>query len=335
VNTGKTEHTRQRRPLIVRGGRLVPPVGPAVEISVAPVILGRDERCGIVLSDLEVSATHCEVRAEPEGVLVRDLGSKNGTFVGAARVREAHLTAACTLTLGSSRIGFEPSGKEHVEIASEERFGALVGVSQKTRYLFRQLRDIAPTDMSVLITGETGTGKELVAKAIHEHSPRADRPFVIVDCTTIVGTLAESQLFGYEKGAFHGAARRTDGPFHWADGGTIFLDEIGEMPIDLLPNAGGHLVGGLPAARPPGRSGGRGAVLALVVLVVSSTSIGIEPKRWIEAARGQSTVAGQFRRLALRHFATNGDAGSREGTYLFIASRVWSSKAPPPVSLWA
>ncbi len=232
--SGKNEHTRRRRPLIVRAGRLVPPAGTPVEVGVEPVVIGRDERCGIVLSDPEVSAAHCEVLAEPEGVLVRDLGSQNGTFVGPVRVREAYLTAPCALVLGTSSIHFEPAGKEHVQLASEDCFGDLVGGSVSMRRLFQRLRDVAPTTLSALVTGETGTGKELVARAIHEHSPRKNGPFVVVDCTTIVPNLAESLLFGHEDRVFTDA-KRTDGAFHKAHGGTIFLDEIGELLPDLQP----------------------------------------------------------------------------------------------------
>jgi DNA-binding NtrC family response regulator len=232
----KDEQTKQRRQIVVRAGRLVPPAGPSVEVSITPVVVGRDKSCDIVLpDDQEVSEAHCEVLASPEGVLVRDLGSSNGTFVGPVRVREAYLNDRCTLVLGSSTLLFEPAGKEHVQIASEARFGQLVGGSTSMRRLFQQLREVAPTSLSALITGETGTGKELVARAIHEHSPRSKGPFVVVDCTTIVPSLAESLLFGHEPGAFTGADRRTDGAFHEAHGGTLFLDEIGELLLDLQP----------------------------------------------------------------------------------------------------
>jgi DNA-binding NtrC family response regulator len=202
-------------------------------VTFSPVVIGRDPSCAVVLNDPEVSFTHCELRADRHGVLLRDLGSRNGTFVNTVRVREGLLTAQCALQLGASLVLFEPAKREHVEVSSDDRLGDLVGVSAKIRLLFRQLREVAPTDLSVLITGETGTGKELVAKAIHENSRRSGGPFIVVNCTTIPGELAESHLFGYEKGAFTGADRRTEGAFHAAHGGTMFLDELGELPVDL------------------------------------------------------------------------------------------------------
>jgi DNA-binding NtrC family response regulator len=188
-----------------------------------------------LLDDAEVSGAHCEVRAGAEGLLLRDLGSKNGTFVGGLRVREAWLTSACTIRLGSSAVDFEPLGREHAEIASGERFGPLIGATAAMRRVFRILAEVAPTEISVLVKGETGTGKELAAVAIHEASPRAGGPFAVLDCGAIPASLAESALFGHERGAFSGAVQRTDGIFREADGGTLFLDEIGELPLEVQP----------------------------------------------------------------------------------------------------
>ena len=99
--------------------------------------------------------------------------------------------------------------------------------------VFRKVEKIAPTDISVLITGETGTGKELIAREIHNRSPRAGKPFITINCGAIPENLLESELFGHVKGAFTGAVANKQGKFQAADGGTLFLDEIGEMPIEL------------------------------------------------------------------------------------------------------
>jgi DNA-binding NtrC family response regulator len=103
------------------------------------------------------------------------------------------------------------------------------------RHLFRLLREVSPTDLSILVTGETGTGKELVAQAVHEHSTRSTGPFIVLDCASIPGPLAESLLFGHERGAFTGATERRSGAFQDAHRGTIFLDELGELPPELQP----------------------------------------------------------------------------------------------------
>ncbi|MGK4004189.1 sigma 54-interacting transcriptional regulator [Sorangium sp. So ce1036] len=219
----------------VRGGTLRVAGREPVRIGVAPIVVGRDPSCGVVVDDPEVSSTHCELRAEGPGVLLRDLGSKNGTFVSAVRVREAILTAACPIQVGGSMLSFDPLEKERVEVGFDESFGPLIGASPRMRHLFRLLREVSPTDLSLLITGETGTGKELVAQAIHDASSRRGGPFVVVDCASLPGALAESFLFGHERGAFPGALERKDGAFHEANHGTIFLDELGELPPELQP----------------------------------------------------------------------------------------------------
>jgi DNA-binding NtrC family response regulator len=219
----------------VSGGTASPPDGSKVTIDVDPIVVGRDAGAQIVVADPEVSAIHCELRAVSEGILVRDLGSTNGTYVGPLRVHEAVITVTSEVTVGRTKILIEPTAKRRVDVGFADRFGPLVGSSPKMRRVFGVLEKISATPLSVLILGETGTGKELVAKAIHDGSPRKDGPFVVVDCGSIPPTLAESILFGHEKGSFTGANERRKGAIAEADGGTLFLDELGELPLELQP----------------------------------------------------------------------------------------------------
>ncbi len=220
----------------VRGGVAKGPDGKSVSIDVDPVVIGRDEGAQVVISDPEVSALHCELRGVKEGVLVKDLGSTNGTFIGALRIHEVVVTRPAEITVGRSTVLLEPTPAKHrVDVGFTERFGDLVGNSPKMRRVFSVLEKVAATPLSVLILGETGTGKEVVAKAIHEGSLRKGKPFVVVDCGSIPATLAESLLFGHEKGSFTGATERRKGALAEADGGTLFLDELGELPIELQP----------------------------------------------------------------------------------------------------
>ena len=206
-----------------------------LQVGPEPRIIGRRPGCHLVLDDKKVSATHCEVVAVERGVRIRDLGSSNGTYLGDYRVFEALLHEACTIRCGDTRIEFEPSRLERVAVSKSERFGPLVGSTPAMRALFEKLRILAPTTLSVLIEGDTGTGKELVAQAIHERGDRAGRPFVVIDCSAIPPNLAESSLFGHEKGAFTGAVSRRLSPFVEAHGGTVFLDELGELPLEIQP----------------------------------------------------------------------------------------------------
>ncbi len=219
----------------VRGGEAKGPDGKGVPVDVDPVVLGRDSGAQLVLADQEVSAFHCELRATNEGILVKDLGSTNGTFIGGLRVHEVVVTAPVDLALGQSKVHLEPTKSHRVDVGFADRFGPLVGTSPKMRRVFSVLDRVANTALSVLILGETGTGKELVAKAIHDASDRKSGPFVVVDCGSIPPTLAESILFGHEKGAFTGANERRRGALAEADGGTLFFDELGELPIELQP----------------------------------------------------------------------------------------------------
>jgi DNA-binding NtrC family response regulator len=220
----------------VRGGLARTPDGKEVRIDVDPVVVGRDEGAQIRVTDPEVSSIHCELRAVDQGILVKDLGSTNGTFVGSLRVLEAVVGQPAEITVGQTKIAIEPSGgKQRVDVGFSDRFGELVGSAPKMRRVFGVLEKVARTPLSILILGETGCGKEVVARSVHDASDRKGKPFVVVDCGSIPATLAESLLFGHEKGAFTGATERKKGALQEADGGTLFLDELGELPLDLQP----------------------------------------------------------------------------------------------------
>jgi DNA-binding NtrC family response regulator len=225
--------------LEVRGGSLKVTRGKGnkteLEIGADTLVVGRNEACDLVLDDKKVSAVHMELVATERGVRVRDLGSRNGTFLSDVRVGEVYLLKPTHLICGDSALEFNPSTPEQVEVPDVAEFGPLVGASAVMRGVFERLRKAAPTELTCLITGETGTGKELVAQAIHLGSARAQKPFVVVDCGAIPATLAESALFGHERGSFTGAVDKRISPFVEADGGTIFLDELGELPVDVQP----------------------------------------------------------------------------------------------------
>ncbi|MEZ4437014.1 MAG: sigma 54-interacting transcriptional regulator [bacterium] len=202
----------------------------------AIVTLGSMEDNDLVLDDDTVSRYHCRILQEETAYVLQDLGSTNGSFIDGVRIKEAYLAPGCTVELGNTRIGFQ-SFDEEVQIrpSEEERFGDIIGANVQMRKIFGILEKIAPTDTTVVIEGETGTGKEVVAQTIHKQSGRAERPFVVFDCSAVPANLIESELFGHEKGSFTGAIMARPGLFEMAHGGTIFLDELGELSLDLQP----------------------------------------------------------------------------------------------------
>jgi DNA-binding NtrC family response regulator len=190
----------------------------------------------LVVTDRACSRQHCEIQYTDRGYLLVDLESTNGTFVDGKRIERVFLPAGATLTVGTTAISFTPLDEEiEVEPDGEGFLGGMVGRSLKMRQLFGLIKKIAPMDVSVVIQGETGTGKELAARAIHDLSARAKGPFVVLDCGAIPPNLIESEIFGHEKGSFTGATSARPGAFERANGGTIFMDEMGELAIDLQP----------------------------------------------------------------------------------------------------
>jgi len=188
------------------------------------------------LADPTVSRVHCELRVRSGSVLIRDCGSTNGTFVEGVRLREGEVRPGALVRVGSSAFRIEDSGVPiHLPISGRTSFGECVGSSLEMRRVYAVLERVAPTTSTVLVTGETGTGKDVVARSLHANSPRAAGPFVPIDCGAIPLTLIESELFGHVRGAFSGAIGDRRGVFEEASGGTVFLDEIGELPMAMQP----------------------------------------------------------------------------------------------------
>jgi transcriptional regulator with GAF, ATPase, and Fis domain len=188
------------------------------------------------LSDPTVSRVHCDLRVRPDTIVVRDCGSTNGTYVEGVKVREAEVISGAILRVGASAFRVQEGGSTvAVPISDRASFGQCVGGSLEMRRIYAILERIAATNSTVLIEGETGTGKDVVARSLHEASRRSRGPFVPIDCGSIPENLIESELFGHVRGAFSGAQADRRGVFEEAEGGTLFLDEIGELPLVVQP----------------------------------------------------------------------------------------------------
>jgi transcriptional regulator with GAF, ATPase, and Fis domain len=213
-----------------------PDAGARSELGPAGMVIGSGKACDLRLSDKQVSRRHVELRPETRGVRVTDLGSLNGSYLGAARIDSALLLADAVLALGSAtlavRIAPEPM---RLLLSPRRQFGRAVGASESMRHVFALLEQAAQSDVTVLLEGDSGTGKDVLAVSLHEESARADGPLVVVDCAALPENLVESELFGHERGAFTGAVNARAGAFEQAHGGTLFLDEVGELPVTAQP----------------------------------------------------------------------------------------------------
>ncbi len=227
--------------LIERSYRLAvvsgPDAGLTHTVESGTTMIGTHADNDVVLTDSTVSRYHLELQVKREGLAVKDLDTTNGTRWGGARVQAITLTEPGRLRLG-----------KHTEVAIEaedvparlgdyagEAFGRVIGAAPPMKKLFALLARVSVTDATVMLEGETGTGKEAIAEALHTASPRARGPFVVVDCASIPRELIASELFGHARGSYTGAISDKRGLVESADGGTLFLDEIGELPLDLQP----------------------------------------------------------------------------------------------------
>ena len=208
----------------------------------APLLVGTSPSCALRLNDNLVSRRHARLSLEGRMVRITDLGSTNGTFVDGVRLIDGFLCGGELVRLGRTALKSEViAAPTHTPLPSADRFGHLIGSSVAVRRLYPLCQRLAASDVSVVIEGETGTGKEVLAESLHELGPRAQGPFVVFDCTAVAPSLLESALFGHEKGSFSGALATHRGVFEEASGGTLLIDEIGDLDLSLQPKLLGVL----------------------------------------------------------------------------------------------
>ncbi|MBW1811671.1 MAG: sigma 54-dependent Fis family transcriptional regulator [Deltaproteobacteria bacterium] len=221
---------RKARLEVIRG----PDLGKKRNIQSLHLMVGVSPDCDMVLSDPTISWQHFELLTTEDGCLLRDLDSKNGTDIRGIRVKQAVLYGGEQIDIGNSTLLLSVYDEhEEFTLSRKNSFGTMIGRSATIRQVFAELEQVAPSDAVLLLEGESGTGKDLAAENIHRFSPRKDKPFVVFDCGAVSSTLVESELFGHRKGAFTGADRDRPGVIESANGGTIFLNEIGEIPLKL------------------------------------------------------------------------------------------------------
>ncbi len=223
VGTGKYE-------LVVTNG---PDEGNRMPLSQGILKVGRSAHANLVLSDKTVSNIHLELESGATGVHIRDMGSTNGTLVDGQRIQSLVVDVGSEIQVGNSSL--KVFLEEETVPLSPPSLGRLVGKCPKMQEVYQWIKKGAKSSVSILIQGETGCGKELVAREVHRLSDRSAGPFITIDCSAIPKDLIESELFGHEKGSFTGASNQRQGAFELAEGGTIFLDEIGELPIEMQP----------------------------------------------------------------------------------------------------
>ena len=213
--------------------------GREIDVLSETITVGKSRSCDVILPDESVSRVHAEIRREGEAYRLRDRGSTNGSYVGGARVTDAYLKPGDVLGVGKVQLRFMPRDARTELLPSEsERFGDVIGKSLAMRKIFGVLERVAPTDVTVLLEGETGTGKDVIARSIHLSSRRREGPYVVVDCGAVAPDQIEAEVFGVEGPIVAGGTPPPgsvgrQGALELGKGGTVFLDEIGELPRDL------------------------------------------------------------------------------------------------------
>jgi transcriptional regulator with PAS, ATPase and Fis domain len=302
--------------------------GLALDVGPTGLLVGSGSDCDFRLTDRRVSRRHLVLRAETRGVRVIDQGSRNGTFFQGAQVTEMLLSADATLTVGDTNLGVHLQAEPlDVPLSPRTQLGDAIAHSAGMRHVFSILEQAARTDATVLLEGQSGTGKDILAFSLHQESARHEGPFVVVDCGAIPEHLIESELFGHEKGAFTGAAATRIGAFEQAHTGTVFLDEIGELPLESQPK----LLRALESKS--FRRVGGSKTIKVDVRVVAATN-----RRLREAARRREFREDLYYRLAVVHVAVPRLADRREDIrplaerFLRMATRDENARVPPELA---
>ncbi|WP_394844180.1 sigma 54-interacting transcriptional regulator [Pendulispora brunnea] len=285
------------------------------------LLVGQGPACALKLTDREVSRRH--IALEPRGTMlhVRDLGSTNGTYLEKVKIIEAELSGGEVVRIGSTRLRIERRLEPATPPPKMDAFGRVLGGSLEMRRLYPLCARLARSNIPVLIEGETGTGKELLAESIHEEGPRATAPFVVFDCTAVPANLVESELFGHERGAFTGAVSARRGVFEQADGGTLLIDEIGELDITLQPK----LLRALERSEVRRVGGDRS--MKFDVRVLSATRRNLDHE--VQAGRFRDDL---FHRLAVARIELP-PLRRRRGDIPHLARAIWAASGGAPAEL--
>jgi DNA-binding NtrC family response regulator len=283
-------------------------------------LVGQSPVCDLRLRDPAVSRRHAALEVTSQGLRVRDLGSTNGTWVDRVKVLEADLRGEETIRLGSTAIHVDAESAE-IRLPDASSFGRVLGASPAMRRLYPLCERLAGSQVPVIVEGETGTGKEALVEALHEFGPRASGPFVIFDCTAVPNSLVESELFGHERGAFTGALSMRKGVFEQAHGGTLLIDEIGDLDLGLQPK----LLRALE--RFEIRRVGGDRWLSVDVRVIAATRRDLD--REVQEGRFRDDL---FHRLAVARLELP-PLREREGDIELLATRFWQELGGDPRAL--
>ena len=287
-------------------GRRVALPGPA------RVLVGQGPACEVRLTDRAASRRHVALSVEGARVRLVDLESTNGTTVDGVAVRDCYLLPGQVVRLGDTALRVEPIGEAPPELTQATSFGRMKGASPAMRALYPLCERLAASTVAVVIEGETGTGKEVLAEALHEQGGRSSRPFVVFDCTTAPPSLVESELFGHERGAFTGAVSTRKGVFEQAHGGTLLIDEIGDLELSLQPK----LLRAIE--RWEFRRVGGNQVIKVDVRVIAATRRDLDHE--VQAGRFRDDL---YHRLAVARIELP-PLRQRKGDIAFLAKQFWT-----------